>query len=237
MNEQQAYLPDDEELEADEASYRTRLPSSARRYQGYTLSPERVYRSGNTRLHVRSVDIPRRHSRQRQLPPPRPRSRDGEVAGVPRETHSRSRIHPLVYLGVGMLAIVTCLPVFSSAATWVGQTKEDLVFGRPRTFQLDVVVGHSDSAHNPSHFIALNLDRHVVVIEIPGGDTSKMKVYQITTLLGDGEDLIPVTLSFRDITGDGRPDMLIHLENQTLVYVNDHGSFRPARPGEVTGLW
>ena len=234
MNEQHTYLPDDDELEEDDAYDTTRLPSSVRRYQEYELSPERVYQRGNTRLHVRSLDIPARRSRQ--LPPPSPRSRDREATGVQRETRSRGRLHPLVYVGVGMLALVAFLLVFSSAATWVGQTKDDLVYGRPRTFQLDAVVGHHDSAQSPSHFIALNLDRHVVVIEIPGGDTGQMKVYQVTTLFGDGEDLTPVTLSFRDVTGDGKPDMLIHIENQTLVYVNDGGSFRPAKPGEVQGL-
>src|SRR2546425_1583080 len=42
-------------------------------------------------------------------------------------------------------------------------------YGRPRTFQTDAVVGHNDSAASPSHFIAINLNRHVEVIECPGG--------------------------------------------------------------------
>jgi hypothetical protein len=234
--EHRTYTTADNELEEDERYYTTRLPTSARRYQGYTLSPETVYRSGNTRLHVRSVDIPRRHSRHQQLPPPGPRSRDGGATSVPQETRSRRRVHPLVYVGVSMLAMIACFLVLSSAATWAEHTKDDLTYGRPRTFHLDAVVGHNDAPQSPSHFIALNLNRHVVVIEIPGGDTSKMKVYQITTLFGNGEDVTPVTLSFRDVTGDGKPDMLIRIENQTLVFVNDNGSFRPARAGEVTGL-
>ena len=51
----------DYELEEDEAYYRTQLPTSARRYQ---VSPEQIYQSGNTRLHVRYVDVPKRKSRQ-----------------------------------------------------------------------------------------------------------------------------------------------------------------------------
>src|SRR5205809_8146100 len=45
------------ELEEDEAYYDTRLPTSSRRYQRYTISPEEVYQSGNQRLHVRYVDV------------------------------------------------------------------------------------------------------------------------------------------------------------------------------------
>ena len=63
-----------------------------------------------------------------------------------------------------------------------------------------------------------------------------MKVYQVTTLFGDGEDLTPVTLSFRDLTGNGKLDMLIHINDTTIVYINDNGAFRPAKPGEVKGL-
>lgn len=135
-----------------------------------------------------------------------------------------------------MLAMAALFLLLSSAATWIETTKDDLTYGRPRTFNIDAVVGHNDSAANPSHFIAINLNRHVEVIEQPGGDASKMRVYQITTLFGDNEDLTPVTLSFRDLTGNGKLDMLIHIDNTTIAYINDNGSFRPARPGEVKGL-
>lgn len=213
------------ELEEDESYYTTRLPTSARHYQ-----------QGNRRYHVGYVNIPPRTSRQAQLGPPRQRYRDEEATLVPPATRSRRRMHPLVYVGVGMLAMVAFFLMLSSAATWVEQKRDDLTYGRPRTFQLDAVVGHNDSPERLSHFLALNLNRHVEVIEIPGGDSTRERVYLITILFGDGEDLTPVTLSFRDVNGDGKPDMLVHIENQTVVEINDNGQFRPAKPGEVKGL-
>src|SRR5437588_9339389 len=57
--EHQPYMTDEDELEEDESYYTTRLPTSARRYQGYDISPEEVYQSGNTRYHVRFVDVPK----------------------------------------------------------------------------------------------------------------------------------------------------------------------------------
>ncbi len=221
------------ELEEGDEYYQTRLPTSARRY---SVSPEHIYQQGNRRYHFGYVSIPPRTSRQVQLPPPRQRDRDERATLVPPATHHKRRIHLFVYLGVGMLAMCALFLLLSSAATWVQQKKDDLTYGMPRTFQLDAVVGHNDSPESPSHFIALNLNQHVEVIEIPGQDVTKMKVYAITTLFGNGGDVTPVTLSFRDVTGDGKPDMLIHIENQTLVLINDSGTFRPAKPGEVKGL-
>src|SRR5690242_13284337 len=86
-------------LEEDESYYNTRLPTSARRYQGYSVSPEEVYQSGNTRYHVRYVDVPKRTNRPPQLPSPE-RYTD-EVETLPK---AKRHIHPLLYLGVGMLA-------------------------------------------------------------------------------------------------------------------------------------
>ena len=224
----------DYDLEEGDEYYQTRLPTSTRRYQ---VSPEQIYQSGNTRLHVRYVDVPKRKSRQ-QLPPPKQREIDTDEVETPLPQGKRQKrsIHPLLYLGVGMVAMAALFLLLSSAGTWIQTTKNDLTYGRPRTFNIDAVVGHNDSAANPTHFIAINLNRHVEVIEQPGGDASKMKVYQITTLFGDGEDLTPVTLSFRDLTGNGKLDMLIHIQDQTLVMINENGTFRPAKPGEVKGL-
>lgn len=221
----------DYKLEEDESYYATRLPTSTRRYQ---VSPPYVYQQGNRRYHVGYAEIPRRTSRYARHPSER--YDDERATPVPPATRSRRSIHPLLYIGGGMLAIVALFLLLSSAATLLQQKKDDLVYGNPRTFQLDVVVGHNDSPANPSHFLAINLHRHVEVIEIPGGDATRERVYQITTLFGDGEDLTPVTLSFRDVTGDGKLDMLVHIENQTLVLINDNGTFRPAKPGEVKGL-
>src|SRR5262249_27671695 len=138
--------------------------------------------------------------------------------------------------GVGMLAMCAMFLLLSSAVTWIQEMRDDLTYGRPRTFQINAVVGHNDSVANPSHFIALNLNRHVEVIEIPGGDDTKEKVYDITILLGDGQDLTPVTLSFRDLLGNGKLDMIIHIQHIDIAMINENGTFRNAKPGEIKGL-
>jgi len=124
----------------------------------------------------------------------------------------------------------------SYASAWGKTTIDDWQYSRPRTYQTDRAVGHSDSATNPTHFIAVNLNRHIIVIELPGGDSSKARIYNITTLFGDGQDLTPVTLSFKDVNGDGLLDMEIHIQDQTVVYINQNGQFRPLKAGEHVSL-
>jgi len=69
-----------------------------------------------------------------------------------------------------------------------------------------------------------------VVVEFPGGDTTKAKIYEGPTLTGDGQDLAPVTLSFKDVNGDGKPDLLMQIQGSTLVLLNTGSAFRPSTP-------
>jgi hypothetical protein len=95
-----------------------------------------------------------------------------------------------------MLAMVPLWVALLGVLSWWSTTQNDWHYGRPRTAQYDVSVGHNDD-HTPSHFLALNLNCHIEIIEFPGGDPTKAKVYIGPTLVGDEEDLTPVTLEFK----------------------------------------
>jgi len=69
--------------------------------------------------------------------------------------------------------------------------------------------------------------------KFPGGDGSKTRIYIGPQLYGTGSDLVPVTLSFVDVSGNGHPDMIVHFENTQIVFVNENGGFRPATPQEL----
>src|SRR5690349_4560819 len=91
-------------------------------------------------------------------------------AKTPRQTQVNAgrrvslRAHPLLLLGLGMIAMLLLWTGLSSVVGWWNTTWDDLHYGRPRTFQIDAVVGHNDSPANPSHFIALNLNGRLEVI-------------------------------------------------------------------------
>ncbi|MGH2478462.1 MAG: FG-GAP repeat domain-containing protein, partial [Ktedonobacteraceae bacterium] len=139
--------------------------------------------------------------------------------------------HRLVLFGAGMMAMVVLFVVLS----WVGTAWQahqlDATYGMPRTFQTDAVVGHNrDSAANPSHFLFENLHGKVIIIEIPAGDLSKTMVYVGPPIVGDNADGVPVTGSFADVNGDGKPDMLVQIENQRFVYLNNGTKFVSSGP-------
>jgi hypothetical protein len=214
-----------EEVYDDE--WPTRLPTSAVRYNVPADQTTWEYMQGNRKYIFHQGPPPVRQSTQ--IPSRTQRPHQGDYS---KELRSQGRVHWLLIFGIGMLAMLVLWTLGSQLVNWWSVTQEDWHYGRPRIYQTDAVVGHNDSTANPSHFIALNLNRHVVIIELLGGDPSKAKIYSGPTLLGDGQDLTPITLSFKDVNGDGLPDMLVHMQDQTFVMINDNGQFRPARQGE-----
>jgi hypothetical protein len=168
----------------------------------------------------------------------------GKTSAAPRTITPRStrtgarrrislRAHPLLLLGIGMLLMLVLWTLLTLAVRWVSITWDDLHYGRPRTFQIDAVVGQYDSPANPSHFIALNLNGRIEVIEFPGGDASKARIYIGPQLYDPGANLIPVTLSFVDVDGTHHPDMILHFQDSLSIYVNENGGFHPATSSEI----
>jgi len=131
-----------------------------------------------------------------------------------------------------MVVMAVLAMSLTSLASWWKDHQDDMQYGRPRTFQFDAVVGHNDSPANPTHFILINLNRHVEIIELPGGDSTHARIYSGPVLFGDGQDLTPITGEVRDVNGDGKPDLIVHIQDQQLVFINDGTQFRPLQPGE-----
>ena len=212
------------------------------------VAPRSVLRHrplGTTQAQSSIPPVARRASRLQ----PQPKVQDdentqGRTTGV--QAGQSRRAHPLLYLGVGMLVMLAVCTGLSLFVPWAHTTLDDLRYGRPRTFQVDAFVGHNEQAAVPTHFIALNLHRHIMVIELPGGDPAHARIYSGPVLYGADDDLVPVTLSFADVNGDHKPDMIVHLyyqgwlgftdSEQEVVFINENGSFRPARPDELPAI-
>lgn len=184
---------------ADDLDYpgeRTRMPTSARRY--VDTRGNRVIQRGNQRFVIHDE------------PPPR----------------QRRRLHWSAIFGIGMTMMVVLFISWTLISNWWTSHQLDATYGFPRTYQVDEVVGHSDSTDHPTHFIFLNLSGHVIITELPGGDISKAKIYSGPQIFADNPASVPVTGEFKDVNGDGKTDLIVHIGEQRIVYLNDGTQFK-----------
>jgi hypothetical protein len=136
-------------------------------------------------------------------------------------------VGPLAYLITAILAMLAIYVLVGAAVGWVQVRIDDVRYGRPRTTHIAGLVGHgSETAGQLTRFIGLNIDRQVVVLELPAGDPTQVRSLPGPYLFGANEDLTPVLLSLRDMDRDGLDDLIIDVRNEQIVYLNRDGSFR-----------
>ena len=159
-------------------------------------------------------------------------------AGSPRTPIAMPAIslHSLAYIVTALLALLAIYAIMGNVMSWGRSRIDDVLYGSTRTFQVDEVVGHDDGAGTPTHFIALNLNRQVMIIEIPGGDASKTRTLTGPYLFGAGEDKTPVLLRFDDLNRDGSKDLIVNVKNEEIVYLNKDAQFQPIMPEERAKL-
>jgi hypothetical protein len=136
---------------------------------------------------------------------------------------------------VGALAVLLYFGITSLFA-WTQTRLDDIKYGRPRTSQLSAAVGHNEANGALTHFVAMNLNRQVTVIEFPGGDVTKPRVIVGPYLFGRAEDLTVVKLRVEDVNGDDQKDLLVQVKDERLVYINDGTNFRPITADELAQL-
>ncbi len=141
-------------------------------------------------------------------------------------------VNSFAYLVTGVLALLAIYVLLSHIMAWSHTTLDDLRYGRPRTYHLSgpVVQGHESGAFG--HFIAMNLDRQIVVMYLPDGDASQARALPGPYLFGEGEDLTPVTLRLADVNNDAIPDLVARVKNEEIVYLNRGGNFALITPEE-----
>lgn len=144
-------------------------------------------------------------------------------------TGSASTLAYVITAGLALLAMYVLL---SGVVGW-GQAKiDDLRYGRPRTFQLSAMVGHGEENGTPTQLMALNLNRQVMVIEVPGGDATKTRALVGPYLFGANEDLTPVTMRLADVNHDNVPDLIVRVKDEEMLYLNHDGAFNLITPEE-----
>jgi hypothetical protein len=142
----------------------------------------------------------------------------------------RQLLVALLAYGLALLALGTLV---HASVQWAQRRLDDLRYGSPRTVQLDAIVGHHDQ-ELPTHLTALNLHGQIVLIEIPGGDTSRITTLPGPYLVGRGSDQVVPRLALEDMDNDGHVDLLLTLRGETVVYRNHDGAFQPPQASTPT---
>ena len=217
--------------EDDDAIYDTRPRTSTRRYRSNPATRERNTRD-DVMLERQAVPQRRRSGQTREMPvyeapvrESRPLAQDQPKARS-KPTPKPKKGNPAFFIMIiGMACTVLLIIGMSTLASWWHVYQDDLHYGRPRTDQFDAVVGHNDSAQNKTHFVIINLNRRIQIIEIPGGDPSKSRMFTGPSLVGDGQDLTPAWGEAKDVNGDGKPDLIVHVLDQQFIFLNDGSTF------------
>lgn len=131
-------------------------------------------------------------------------------------------------LGLQLLVLLGLVAIVPHARTWL----DDLRYGRPRTTQVSAVVGLNDSADAPTQFTAMNLNRRVVVLLLPGSDAGKAQILQGPYLFGAQENLTPIALRIADRNRDSKPDLTVAVKQEEIIYLNTGTTFRLITPAE-----
>jgi hypothetical protein len=123
----------------------------------------------------------------------------------------RAGKHPIFYIGIFLMILVVFLTAYTLIPPALQKWSDDRTYGFPRTFQTDANVGHG----GVEHFIALNNHGTIEVLEIPTNPSpmSQPRLYIIVRLSNQGADLVPATVSFPDVNGDGKPDLQVTVLN------------------------
>lgn len=135
-------------------------------------------------------------------------------------------LHALTY---GVTLVLGALAAYTLIGLLVGRVTmlvDDMRYGYPRTSHVEAFVGHGETAGQPTHLIAMNLNRQVVILEMPGGDPAQVRSINGPYLFGADEHLTPVILSVADVDGDSAPDLLLDIRRERIIYLNRDGGFR-----------
>lgn len=146
------------------------------------------------------------------------------------------RVTIVVYAATALLLLVAVYALVGSLVERTRVAIDDIRYGRPRTTHLEGFVGHGEDRGTPTHLIAVNLNRRVVLFELPGGEPSVARVVEGPYLFGADESLTPIELRLNDMDGDGTLDLLVTIRREQVVYLNKEGMFRLPTAAEQAGL-
>src|SRR6266567_6687634 len=128
------------------------------------------------------------------------------------------------YFVVGMLIVLAGIAFWQMVvAPFIQGLEDQWHYGDARVAVLYANVGHQGS----STFMAFDDNGQVMVVEIPESARVPPHIYHLASVLGDGREHKIITLRIADANGDGKPDLIVHVEGMQpdIVLFNNGTSF------------
>ena len=139
---------------------------------------------------------------------------------------AKNRKHWLFSVGLVISIMLVGWLLFSMLGSWIQSKIDDFTYGYPRTSQVDQDVGHYGRV---SHFLCVNLNGEVELIETQKSHPEVAKIYVVVVLPQD-QARTPVTLTFQDINADGKLDALVHFGSTEIPLYNNGTTFQSQPP-------
>lgn len=137
----------------------------------------------------------------------------------------RRRPHWLVISGMSMIVLLLLWVALSLLSNWWVHYQLDTTYEFPRVSQADAVIYPGNTTQHPSHYLFLNLQGTVLIEELPHGDSAHARLYKGPTLFTADADQVPITGEFRVV--NGKAEMLVHIQDRIILYINDGTQFKP----------
>ncbi|NJP06497.1 MAG: VCBS repeat-containing protein [Chloroflexaceae bacterium] len=132
----------------------------------------------------------------------------------------------LLKIGMYVLALAVLVLVAQQGSTYLQQQVDTMRYGFPRVAQITGYVGHGDAHQMPTHIMTLNMDGQISTLVIPGGDINRLSVLAGPYLVGMDGPFAVALPTLRDVNQDGHVDLLVTVRGETIVYLNQDGTFR-----------
>jgi hypothetical protein len=135
-----------------------------------------------------------------------------------------------------LLALLALATLLSTGLTWAQRQLDDLRYGSPRTVVLAEPLGFDGDNGLASAIIATNLDGQVALILLPASDPALAMSLPGPYLFGtDGRDEVP-HLALADRNNDGRPDLVLTVCGEQVVYLHRGDTFSLLTPAERAAI-